>query len=309
MAGSSILVLGGRGFVGRAIVALLSQRHQLTVLTRSNNYNASEISIISGDLNHQHQLEIDDFDVIINASGEVRDRNKMHGLHVTSPLEMLNRWVPNRKRRWIQISSVGVYGKVRRGVIDETHRFGPLGEYEVTKAEGELKLKAVGESKGIGVVSLRPSNVFGDDMPNDSLRQLVRTVASGRFFYMKRPQCVQMNYLHVSSLARAVELVVDMAPQDGAYNVNSRVSMADLVDVVKSVRNADLRFPFVPAQVVRPAARALAKLRPHSLTETRIDALTGEALYSSEKLKQAIGEFEKFDVKTHLASFARKVLL
>ena len=80
--------------------------------------------------------------------------------------------------RWVQLSSMGAYGVCRNGVLTEDSLEQPSGTYEQTKTEADEIIKR----SGIPFVILRPSNVFGSSMSNNSLFDLMEMLRKGFFF-------------------------------------------------------------------------------------------------------------------------------
>lgn len=309
MTGRRILVLGGTGFVGGAVARRLAPTNQVTVFSRRPSDSDRELPRLQGDLTDWPTIDLSPYDTVVNAAGELRLESRMHAVHVEAPLGLLAGWQHQPGRRWVQISSVGVYGRVRSGTIVEASPFAPVGTYEVTKAEGDRRVREVAAEHGIGCTVLRPSNVFGLDMPNEHLRSLVRSIASGLFFVMARPEAVELNLVSAESVAEAVRLAV-AAPSSGVadYIVNSGVRLADLIAVVGKVSGRERRFAVLPEWLVRPLVATLSRLVPVPLTSSAIDALTGSARYSSDRLRAALGFAEPVPATEELESFCDAVL-
>ena len=87
-------------------------------------------------------------------------------------------------RRWIQLSSVGAYGRVREGVVDESWKDLPIGYYEKTKSDFDLELMEISRLSNLEVCIVRPSNVYGCSMRNQSIQQMLSAIQKGLFAFV-----------------------------------------------------------------------------------------------------------------------------
>jgi len=70
-----------------------------------------------------------------------------------------------------------------RAVTEDTE-LNPVGEYEQTKAVSDWLILEAARRDVVAPTIIRPSIVFGADMPNPSLRQLADVVRRGLFFHV-----------------------------------------------------------------------------------------------------------------------------
>lgn len=285
----NVLVLGGTGFLGRYLVEQLIQDQCLvTVLTRSPEklkIFSKEISFIKGDLLNPKDLSFSGYTHVINCSGELHNEGLMQDLHVNCIEELLTKLKSCGMIHWIQISSVGVYGKIRQGEVDENTPFAPIGEYEVTKAKGELLVKNLCTKQGTPYTIIRPSNVFGIGMPNQSLAQLVSMIKRKLFFYIgKNPESIVMNYVPVEDVAAFVSLCVrDRRSINQEVILSDQLSLSDFVKIICEELKIQNDFYRLPEAFVRVFALLANVLPRFPLTTARIDALTMRVTYSHKK--------------------------
>jgi nucleoside-diphosphate-sugar epimerase len=86
--------------------------------------------------------------------------------------------------RFIQVSSVGVYGHVSSPPAKEDAPLNPENDYERTKAAGEEVARRAAEHSGLDLVIVRPSWVYGAGCPRTA--KLLRSLRKGRFFFIGR---------------------------------------------------------------------------------------------------------------------------
>jgi nucleoside-diphosphate-sugar epimerase len=87
-------------------------------------------------------------------------------------------------KRFIQVSSVGVYGHVAEPPAKEDAPLQPENDYERTKAAGEEVARRAAAGSGVDLVIVRPSWVYGAGCPRTA--KLLRSLRKGRFFYIGR---------------------------------------------------------------------------------------------------------------------------
>lgn len=287
-----VLVTGATGFIGAALVdALLEQEHDVSVVSRKLSHSNSRISVHNIDLLNSDfkALQLTDYDVIFNCAGELKDKEKMRALHVEVPLRMLS-FLKGAKCRWVQLSSVGVYGKQMSGDITENTSFEPEGDYEVTKAEAEQQVVSYCSANDINYSILRPSNVIGPEMPNDSMRNLVRTIARGRFFYMAEPSKVQMNFVHVDNVVSALMLCGFVPGAVGnAFNISDQISQKQFVEQICHAVNRSTPKIYIPAGIIKLCVYLLGWLPKFPFGIAAVNALTTQAVYSTEKIETQLG--------------------
>ena len=171
----NVIITGGSGFIGQRLVhEHLRRGDQVSIITRNEYTDLPEGALkIVGDLaKHTEPIGFPErADVLYHCAAEISDPAQMVAINHLGT-RRLAEFAAGRIGRWVQLSSVGVYGPQNVGCITEDSPIRPVNEYEISKALGDaavLKVAAVG---GFSCAVLRPSIVFGDGMPNRSLLQL-----------------------------------------------------------------------------------------------------------------------------------------
>ncbi|MFC1462390.1 NAD-dependent epimerase/dehydratase family protein [Verrucomicrobiota bacterium] len=286
-----VVITGGTGFIGRELVV----RHvklgdTVRVLSRSARDGTDfpdAVQLCLGDVNGDREA-LAEFcagaDILYHCAGETRDESRMQAANVDGTRN-LARAAAGSVKRWVQLSSVGVYGRRRDGVITESAELNPVDPYERSKEESEGMAREAATAGGFELSTLRPSIVFGPGMPNRSFRQMVSMVNRGLFFFVGKPGAT-VNFTNVYCVVEAL-IACGRTPetQGKTYNLSGSCTVEDFVGRIAENlgRSAPrLRLPEAPA---RAAARAAKMAWPGCpLTESRIDALTNRAVYSSEAI-------------------------
>ena len=300
-----VAVTGGTGFIGSALVdQLLHDGNEVRVLTRNASYDKYGATPVLGDLLDE-SIELNEFvqdvDVLYHCCGELSDKTKMRKLHVDG-IKKLLQTAEGNVGRWVQLSSVGVFGRCRSGMITEESPENPIGEYERTKTESDHLVK----SSGIPCTILRPSTVFGRGMPNQSLHQLIRAMTTGRFFYIGKRGAI-LNYVHVNDVVRALVLCGSVERAFGnAFNISQSIEIETMAEGLLSnqpTRRTIWRLPELPIRVL---ASGLGWLKMFPLSSSRIDTLTGRHIYDSSKIQQELDFEFGATLKEHFKSFSDK---
>ncbi|MCB1171902.1 MAG: NAD(P)-dependent oxidoreductase, partial [Leptospiraceae bacterium] len=129
-------------------------------------------------------------------------------------------------QKWIQLSSVMVYGFHYRDNIDET---GPLSgdgnPYCITKIESEHALLGL-QGMGMDVTILRPGDVYGRGSEPWVVRPL-RMMKAKQFLLLDGGR-YRINHVHVRNLAMAVELVLKKKVPGQIFNITDGQSSSCL---------------------------------------------------------------------------------
>ncbi|WP_254512679.1 NAD-dependent epimerase/dehydratase family protein [Anatilimnocola floriformis] len=290
-----VAITGGTGFIGRKLVERhLAAGDQVRVLTRSADRSAQtdeRLKFIVGDLAADQPIPedfLDGVDVLYHCAGELRDPQKMAALHVRGT-ELLLDAAAGRVGRWVQLSSVGVYGPQMAGVIDENWPMLPRGEYEQTKARADelvLERNAKGE---ISAVIVRPSIVFGPQMPNRSLFQLLRMIERGWFFFIGSPGA-SANYVYVDNVIDVLQLAADANVAAGSvYNISDQCTLEQFATHLASARQIAPPRLRCPTWIATAAASVFGWLPGFPLTTARVKAMSTRAVYSSARAQRELG--------------------
>jgi len=232
-------VIGGAGFIGRAVVAeLLLQGRQVVVIGREEVpvpelpagvrfvYSPANDDGVALKLALQEVDEVVDLayatvpgtsfqdpvnDILVNLPEAVR----LFELAATLPL-----------KKFVWISSGGtVYGRTMATQIIETHPTLPLSPYGITKLAIEKYAHMYFESKGLPIVCVRPSNAFGEGQRTYSGQGFIATaiasVLDGRELTLFGEQGTIRDYLHVSDVAAGIVAALLHGRPGEVYNLGS----------------------------------------------------------------------------------------
>jgi nucleoside-diphosphate-sugar epimerase len=289
-----VAITGGTGFVGRRLAHRhLAMGDAVRVLTRRPKGALSipeGVQLFQGDLSVDAgalPAFVDGVDVLYHCAGEIRDEARMHSTHVNGTKHLIDA-AKGRVGKWVQLSSVGVYGPKRTGVVTEATPHNASGPYETTKLQSDLLLLKAAEHEALRCVVLRPSIVFGEDMLNRSLFQMIAMIERGLFFFVGKPGA-SANYVHAENV---IEALVRCGTREtgfsAIYNLSDCSTMEHFVSCIAAGLGRSTPALRLPEGMVRAMARIAALVPGSPLTMARVDALTNRAVYSRERIEMEL---------------------
>jgi len=300
-----IAITGGSGFIGSLLINKhLLQGDQVRILSRKPPLKAINAQHFPGDLSNSDvdlSSFVDNVDILYHCAGEVKNESLMQELHVNGTQRLVDA-AQGKISRWVQLSSVGAYGACRDGTITEDSKEQPFGVYERTKTESDKIVK----KSGISYAILRPSNVFGVEMTNQSLFQLISMINKGLFFYLGRKGALA-NYIAVEDVVEALFLCGNRDNALGEiYNLSQTIAIEKMVLSFSLGLGIEGRFLRLPEFPVRVLAKVFTIFSRFPLTITRIDALTSRCTYKSNKIIEELNFEFKSTLEESFQLIARK---
>ena len=282
-----IAITGGTGFIGQLLIA----RHlvigdEVLYLTRSKSKLASPAKPFIGELSDSAD-KLKDFmlgaDVLYHCAGDIRNVSEMYATQVKGTQNLINA-AKSRTGRWVQLRSVGAYGQHREVVITESTALNPSGQYEINKEASDALVESASKSGAFSYFILRPSNVYGLAMSNQSLFGLIKAIKHKAFFFIGK--CgASANYIHVDNVVEAM-LLCAISPQAKGeiYNLSDYRTLEQFVAIVAKYLGVSVPLTRLPESLERLVAMLLKFVTKFPLTNARIDALTILSSYSTEKI-------------------------
>lgn len=304
-----ISVIGANGFIGLSLVKkIVDSDIQVRVLSRKKTYPIKGVEVFVADLtdiNFNLEGFLDNTDILYNCSGEIHDESLMRKLHVNA-VKRLIKLSKGKVGRLVQLGSVGSYGNYRNGVITENTEEKPVGVYEITKTESDNLVR----ESGIPYVILRPSNVFGLTMSNQSLFKLVNVVQKKIFFYIGSSGSL-VNYVHVNDVVEAlIQCGINDKALGNVFNISQITTTERMIESFQKGVGVKKTFFRLPEKFIRISSRILIFLySSFPLTKSRIDALTGRCEYDSSKIVNALDFKFEMTLEERFFNFSFKSVL
>ena len=289
-----IVITGASGFIGKLLlkkhlelgdeVHVLSRRESTAFEFYPNLFH-HKCDLL--DLKNLQEFFID-ADVLYHCAAEIRDESKMHSVNVEGTKNLLREASGNVKH-WVQLSSVGVYGPISSGNVLETHSYNPINTYEKTKLESDLLVIAAAENNSFTYTLIRPSNVFGYGMKNNSLFQLIKVVDKGFYFFIGA-KGASANYISVSNVVQALYLgATNPRARNEIYSVSSWSTLEHFIEIIANELGKPIPKLRIPLVFINCISVLMSLFSTNLLTASRIKALTNKSVYLTDKIEDQLG--------------------
>ena len=253
-----IAITGGTGFVGMRLIETLSkiQSLEINALSRKGrNSDSPNVDWYLGDLNSHESLRafLDGCDIVCNCAGEITEPKNYHANNVRGVESLYNASVDAGAQLFIQLSSAGIYDELVCGEMNEESEKSACNDYELSKIDAENILFKRNEIK---TIILRPTTVYGVDMPNDSLRSLLSAVRRKQFFFIGSKNAIS-TYISVNNVISAIVGLIDQKDKilEGlkecdAYNLSDDMCYFDFLDLAARELKVDLPVMRIPLFII-----------------------------------------------------------
>ena len=234
------VVTGGGGFVGAHLCRRLARDGHdvlaIDVRQRPGQLQHDRITWIAADLRAQDWREhLAGADTVFHLASvhlqvgapDEEFRSVNVGVSATLARSAANAGV----RRFVHVSTVGIYGHVLQPPANEDTERRPINAYERTKLEGETAVRDTAFGLGLDLRIIRPAWVFGPGCPRTA--KLLRSIHRRRFFFVGRGANLR-HPVYVDDVIDALILASRAAAGERLdYNVAgpSPLTLRDLVDI------------------------------------------------------------------------------
>lgn len=273
-----VLVTGGTGFVGRALVpALAACGHRVAVLTRRAAPAEQGIEWRAGDLRDPASLAraLDGIETVVHLAAALPAAGvppeAIRGVNVDGTRELARAAARAGVSRFIHGSSAGVYGDgMGSRPHEETEQAAPATPYERSKLEGEAAVIAELAGTDVSWVVLRPSGVQGPGRAAtaDFYRRIRRQP-----LWVHGPATVIVQPTDVGDLVQGILRALDRPAVAGdVINIGGAEALRypDLIGRIARLLGVRVRQLQVPPGPARAAARIGLRAIGHSAALRRM---------------------------------------
>jgi len=251
-----IVLLGGGGFIGSAIVErLLEEDVQIRIFERPDvrpyrRFPEGKIEWITGDLMSTYDIDraIDGVETVIHLASTTTPKSSHEDMiydmesNLAPSLKVLKAMTSKGIRKIIYISSGGtVYGNPVYLPIDEKHPTEPRVSYGITKLAIEKYLQMYESTHGIKVVILRVTNPFGERQRLKSAQGVVgvfiNKILHGQEIEIWGDGSTVRDYLYVGDVANAFASAIRYDGSKAVFNISSGIGTS-LTDLISRIEQA-----------------------------------------------------------------------
>jgi nucleoside-diphosphate-sugar epimerase len=315
MPNEKLLVTGATGMVGSFVARrAIESGYDVRLLVRPNSdrslLEGVDAEYVEGDLGDYDSLPaaLAGVDVVVHSGAHIGDwgpAEKYRAINVVGLEHMLTAVERERRiRRWIQVSSLGVYPARHHYGTDETTPADLTGldGYTRTKAEAEVLVNQHIERFQLPAVIVRPGFIYGPG-ERHVIPRLIQKFESGVVKFIGDPNKV-LNNTYVGNLVDAIFLAIDRENALGrTYNVRDErlvtreEYLMTFADYLGKPRPA--RVPLWLARTAAPLMEGWARMRgatqPPLLTKAAIKFMALNLDFSIERAKRELGYEPRVD--------------
>jgi UDP-glucose 4-epimerase len=255
---SSILLLGGGGFLGSAIAGNLSRKeYHIHILGRnSTETRQPKITFHRGNIEDKHLIKslLPECDTVIHLASDTTPGSSAGKplleaeMNIIPTLKFLETFRDYGNQQIIFISSGGtIYGNPETIPVNENHHLRPLSYHGAGKIAIESFLHAFDCDTGKKITILRPSNFYG---PGQSFKQgfgFIRTVLelvkSNTEIKIWGDGNIVRDFLYIDDMVECIDMVIRAEPHSEVYNVGSGIghSLNDVLCIVEKTCGITLK--------------------------------------------------------------------
>jgi nucleoside-diphosphate-sugar epimerase len=308
-----ILVTGGTGFTGKALVRrLLDLGHEVVALDYKEGLRTAELrewgaEVVLGSVTDKDVVRhaVEGAEVVHHLAAAFREMNVPDShywrVNVQGTRNVLEAALATGARKFVYCSTCGVHGNIDHPPGGEDAPIRPADYYQRSKYEAEPLVRAF-HQRGLPSVILRPAAIYGPGDPERFL-MIFRRVARGTFpMFGDGRTCYHP--LYVDNLVDAfVQAMADGVGDGEAYLIadGQYLPIEELVKRVARTLGVDVRIPHYPVWPVIAAGHVVEKAcRPFGVTPPifprRVDWYRQNRAFRIDKARRELGYEPKVEI-------------
>ena len=270
---SRVLIIGGAGFIGSAVVRSLLSEEVKEVIIYDN--------FVRGKMTNIDDVLSDPRVRIFEVGGDIRDidilNDAMKGVdyvfhlaamwllhckdyprtafevNIAGTFNVLEACVNNKIKKLVYSSSASVYGDALTIPMTEDHPFNNKNFYGATKIAGEAMCTAYNDRYNLPIVGLRYMNVYGPGQDQHAAYTGVIPIMLNKIDLNEAPLIngdgtQAYDFIYVDDVAECNIKALKSDVHIGFYNVGTGIqtTIRELCDLILKLRNSDLKVQFKP---------------------------------------------------------------
>jgi nucleoside-diphosphate-sugar epimerase len=309
----NVLVTGGTGFTGKALVRrLLDEGHSVTALDYKEGLKTQELrdwgaTVVIGSVTDKAVVEqaVQGVDIVQHMAAAFRELDVPESyydeVNVGGTETVLEAAKQAGVKRFIYTSTCGVHGNVDNPPGGEDAPIQPADYYQHTKYLAEpIVLEA--NSPEMPCVILRPAAIYGPGDP-ERFFMIFKRVASGKFPMFGKGKTLY-HPLYIDNLVDALMLAMEPGKGDGEAYLIADEEYVEIEDLVKRTGKAlgvDVQIPHYPVMPLVIAGHICEKIcKPFHVTPPifprRVDWYRQNRAFKIDKAKRDLGYVPAVDL-------------
>jgi nucleoside-diphosphate-sugar epimerase len=302
--GARVAITGAAGFIGSHLVRGFDARGAsvLPLVRAVNSQSPAQAKTLAEALADASALR--GVDVVVHGAA-VRHRYGVdEAEYRQSNIDLVERTLVASAaagvRRFVLVSSVGVYGFPARLPVTELHPYAPRTMYSATKVEAEMRAQRVARDLGVELVIARPTIVYGMGDRNGMMDKMATMMRAGVYRVVGSGDNV-LHHTHVDDIVDGLWLAsthAEAAGHDFIFAGPETTTLAELSALVANAVGRELPSRRVPAYVARAVAtlvdvaayRGIAFVRAEPpVNHEKLDVMTLSISFDITKARRMLG--------------------
>ncbi len=295
----TVVVTGATGFIGGHVARELAARGVPVVALHRRHPAPAVIPGVTWETFEEWERQGEASEALVHAAA-VRHRHGVppeeYGRQNVALTERLLKGARGRVSRFVDVSSIAVYGWPRELPIDETRPFAPVGPYGRSKVTTEQLVR----SSGLPYAIVRPSITYGPGDTNGMIDKLLRLVKAGRYRVVGKGES-RVQLVFARDLAFALAEVALRPGLDGAEFICtyrdpiSILRLSSLAADVAGRRSPGLHVPLAVALAAGIAFETLERLGVRfpggepPVTREKLQTVTVDRAYRIDRMRGLLG--------------------
>lgn len=308
-----ILVTGGTGFTGKALVKrLLDMGHEVVALDYKEGHKTQELRdwgarVILGSVTDKDVVRraVQGVEVVHHVAAAFREMNVpdsfYYDVNVGGTSNVLEAAFDEGVRKVIYCSTCGVHGNVDHPPAGEDAPIKPADYYQRTKFEAEPIVREF-HDRGLKTVTLRPAAIYGPGDP-ERFYLIFKRVAKGTFPMFGNGK-TYYHPLYIDNLIDAFILAMEDGRGEGEAYLIADEQYLEIEDLVRRVGRSlavNVKIPHYPVWPVVAAGHVCEKVcKPFGITPPlfprRVDWYRQNRAFKIDKAKRDLGYQPRVDI-------------
>jgi 2-alkyl-3-oxoalkanoate reductase len=308
-----ILVTGGTGFTGKALVRrMLDRGHKVVALDYKEGLKTQELrewgaevnigSVTDREIVKKSMRGVELVHHLAAAFRELNVPNSYYSeVNVQGTRNVLEAAAAEGVRKFIYCSTCGVHGNIDNPPGGEDAPIQPADYYQQTKYEAEPIVQEFNR-RGMKTTTLRPAAIYGPGDP-ERFYLIFKRVASGTFPMFGNGK-TYYHPLYIDNLVDAFELAMDPAKGNGEAYLIADAEYLEIEDLVRRTAKAlgtEVRIPHYPVWPVIVVGHICEKVcKPFRVTPPifprRVDWYRQNRAFKIDKARRDLGYAPKVGI-------------
>ncbi|MFV5523806.1 NAD-dependent epimerase/dehydratase family protein [Acinetobacter variabilis] len=267
---TKILITGGNGFVGKALIFDLLKKTNVQVVSLVRSYEIQPQAVEQLVAENIFEVEFpENTDVIVHLAGRAHILNEQttdpltefRKVNVEGTLQLARQALDKKVKRFIFMSSIGVNGSVTsQQPFTEDALPQPHVDYAVSKLEAEEALKKLFAGSDTELVIIRPPLVYAAYAPGNFAR-LLKLVATNLPLPFARTQN-KRSFVALENLVDFIQVCIEhpnAANQTFLVADQHSISTRELVQYLKQGMGKTPYFIYIPQPLMKLGAACVGK--------------------------------------------------